>query len=250
MSITHLDALELSGRIAKGTLSPSELMDATLARIAAVNGEVNAIVSLRDYEALMQEAKAADIAPRKGWLHGIPMAIKDLANVAGLPTTQGSPLFNDDIAAQDDTMVASRLRAAGAIVIGKTNTPEFGLGSHTFNPVHGTTQNPYDPSRTCGGSSGGAAVALACGMLSVADGSDMMGSLRNPAAWNNVYGMRPSWGVVPSDAARASLSWISSPRLARWRAARRSGGLARYDGRARPASAPCPRHRAHVAAYP
>merc|ERR1711969_136075 len=111
----------------------------------------------------------------------------------------GSPLFKGTVAPKDDIMVA-RLRAAGAIVIGKTNTPEFGLGSHTFNPVHGATLNPYDLTRSCGGSSGGAAVALATGMLAIADGSDMMGSLRNPAAWNNVYGFRPSWGRVPSEA--------------------------------------------------
>ncbi len=179
-------------------ISAVELMRATLDRIAAVNGTVNAIVSLRDADALLAEAKAADQAERKGWLHGIPIAIKDLANAAGLPTSMGSPIFAGQMAESDDVMVA-RLRAAGAIVIGKTNTPEFGLGSHTFNPVFGATKNPYDPSRTCGGSSGGAAVALATGMLSVADGSDMMGSLRNPAAWNNVYGMRPTEGLVPSE---------------------------------------------------
>jgi amidase len=147
----------------------------------------------------MAAARAADAAPRRGWMHGLPVAVKDLANAAGLPTSMGSPLFAGQVAAADDLMVA-RMRAAGAIFIGKTNTPEFGLGSHTFNPVHGATGNAYDPARSAGGSSGGAAVALACGMLAVADGSDMMGSLRNPAGWNNVYGFRPSWGRVPDGA--------------------------------------------------
>ena len=193
-----MDALAQSAALEKGDLSALELMDATLARIEAVNPSVNAIVSLRDGDRLREEARAMDNAPRSGWLHGIPIAIKDLANAAGLPTSMGSPVFAGQVAQSDDTMVA-RLRAAGAIIIGKTNTPEFGLGSHTFNPVHGATRNPYDVTKTCGGSSGGAAVALATGMLSVADGSDMMGSLRNPAGWNNVYGMRPSWGTVPSE---------------------------------------------------
>ncbi len=191
-------ALDLSAMLASRQVSAHELMRATLERIDAVNPQVNAIVALRDPDALITEAKAADAADSKGWLHGIPIAIKDLANAAGLPTSKGSPLFAGQMAERDDIMVA-RLRAAGAIVIGKTNVPEFGLGSHTFNPVFGATRNPYDPARTCGGSSGGAAVALACRMLSVADGSDMMGSLRNPAAWNNVYGMRPTKGLVPDE---------------------------------------------------
>lgn len=193
-----MDALAQSAAIESGRFSAVELMDATLARIAAVNGTVNAVVSLRDADVLMAQARAADAAPRKGWLHGIPMAIKDLANVEGFPTSMGSPLFAGKIAAKDEVMVA-RLRAAGAVVIGKTNTPEFGLGSHTFNPVHGATFNPFDQARSAGGSSGGAAAALATRMVSVADGSDMMGSLRNPAGWNNVYGMRPTWGVVPGE---------------------------------------------------
>lgn len=199
MNISKMDALALSNAIAIQKLSAVEVMQATLARIEAVNSDVNAIVSLRGADDLLAEAKAADNAPHKGWLHGIPMAIKDLANAAGLPTSMGSPLFAEEIAPKDDLMVA-RLRAAGALIIGKTNTPEFGLGSHTFNPVHGATCNPYDLSKSAGGSSGGAAAALATGMLSVADGSDMMGSLRNPAGWNNVYGMRPTWGSVPSEA--------------------------------------------------
>ena len=196
--ILELSASTQAARIADGTLSAADLMAATLERIAAVNPQVNAIVALADADRLMAQAQAADAAQPAGPLHGLPVAVKDLANVAGMITSMGSPAFAGNVAAADDLMVA-RMRAAGAIFIGKTNTPEFGLGSHTFNPVHGTTANPYDLSRSAGGSSGGAAVALACRMLAVADGSDMMGSLRNPAAWGNVYGMRPSWGRVPGE---------------------------------------------------
>ncbi|MDF1670574.1 MAG: amidase [Roseovarius sp.] len=194
--ILTLTAVDQAARIAAKTLSAEDLMQATLARISQVNSKVNAIVSLRDADEVMSQARAADAQSPKGPLHGVPIAIKDLAHAKGLPTSMGSPAFAGQVAEADDLHVA-RLRAAGAIVIAKTNTPEFGLGSHTYNPVHGATLNPYDPSLTCGGSSGGAAVALATGMLSIADGSDMMGSLRNPAGWNNVYGMRPSWGRVP-----------------------------------------------------
>lgn len=192
------EALDQAAALETGEISAEELMRLTLARIEAVNGDVNAIVALRDTDALLAEARAADAAPRTGWMHGLPFAVKDLANAKGLPTSMGSPIFEGQIAVADDIVVA-RLRAAGAIIIGKTNTPEFGLGSHTFNPVYGATRNPYDTSRSAGGSSGGAAAALACRMLPVADGSDMMGSLRNPAAWNNVYGFRPSWSRVPSE---------------------------------------------------
>ncbi len=175
-------------------------MAATLARIARVNPQVNAIVSLRDADALLTEADRYDTllaqGQSMGWMHGIPQAIKDLAPTKGLRTTMGSPLMHDFVPKEDGLMV-QRMKAAGCIVIGKTNVPEFGLGSHTFNPVFGATLNPYDLSKTAGGSSGGAAAALATGMLSVADGSDFMGSLRNPAAWCNVFGMRPSQGRVP-----------------------------------------------------
>ena len=190
-------ALALQAMLDSKQISAAEVMQATLARIDAVNGSVNAVVSLRDHDALMAEAAQADATPRRGPLHGLPMAIKDLADAKGLPTSMGSPIYAGQVATSDALMVA-RLRAAGAIIIGKTNTPEFGLGSHTFNPVHGVTRNPYDLSRSAGGSSGGAAVALSTRMLALADGSDMMGSLRNPAAWNNIYGLRPSWGLVPS----------------------------------------------------
>lgn len=198
MDILDQDALSQSRALAEGEISSAELMQATLARIEAVNGRLNAIVALQDADGLMAAARAADATPRSGWLHGMPMAIKDLANVAGIITSRGSPIFANDMATSDD-IVVTRVKDAGAIIIGKTNTPEFGLGSNTFNPVYGRTANAYDASVTAGGSSGGAAVALASRMLSVADGSDMMGSLRNPAGWNNVYGMRPSWGTVPAE---------------------------------------------------
>lgn len=199
MDILDLSATALSRLIAAREVKPSEVMEATLARVAAVNGAVNAIVSMPDAEALMDQARAADAAAPAGWLHGLPLAVKDLVAVKGMRTTFGSPIFADHVPGTDD-LIAARMRAAGAIFIGKTNTPEWGHGSHSFNPVHGVTRNPYDLARTAGGSSGGAAAALAARMVAVADGSDMMGSLRNPAAFCNVYGFRPSYGLVPADA--------------------------------------------------
>jgi amidase len=196
--ILNRDALAISAALETGEISAVELMEATLAQIDVTNGEVNAVVSMPPRETLLDAARTADETPRNGWLHGIPVAVKDLANVKGLATSWGSPLFKDFIAPEDD-LVISRMRDAGAIFIGKTNTPEFGLGSHTFNPVHGATGNPYDTGRSAGGSSGGAAAALAMRQVCVADGSDMMGSLRNPAGWCNVYGHRPTWGLVPND---------------------------------------------------
>jgi len=177
-----------------------EKMQFALDAIERHNSRVNAVISLSDPDDLMKQAEAADQVPTEqhGLLHGEPIAIKDLANAAGFETSMGSPIFKKNHVKTDDIMVA-RMRASGAIIIGKTNTPEFGLGSHTFNPVHGATGNAYDATRSAGGSSGGAAVALATGMIRYADGSDMMGSLRNPAGWNNVYGMRPTWGLVPSE---------------------------------------------------
>ena len=195
--ILDLTAGELVTLMKRQELSAEDLMRSTLDHIDAVNGSVNAIVAMRDPEELLAEARAADTRSDRGTLHGLPVAVKDLANVAGLVTSQGSPVFANRVAEADDLHVA-RIRAAGAIFIGKTNTPEFGLGSHTFNPVYGTTVNAYSDAVSCGGSSGGAAVALATRMVSIADGSDMMGSLRNPAGWNNVYGFRPSWGRVPA----------------------------------------------------
>ena len=187
----NLDATEQLAALRAKTVSPRELMAETLDQIARLNPRINAIVALRDRDALLD---AADRAPA-GPLQGLPMAIKDLADTAGIPTTYGSPIFKDHVPEQDSPMVA-RLRQAGAVVIGKTNTPEFGLGSHSYNPVYGVTRNPYDLSRSAGGSSGGAGAALASRMVALADGSDMMGSLRNPAGWNNVFGFRPSYGLV------------------------------------------------------
>jgi amidase len=200
MSITGLSAYALSEAIHARKISCREVMQATLHRIKEVNPIHNAIVSLSDEADLLSQADLHDaLLTRnlsKGWLHGIPQAVKDLSNVAGFPTTEGSRLLSHFIPPESGLM-AQRMQNAGAIVIGKTNTPEFGLGSHTFNDVFGATANAFDTTKTAGGSSGGAAVALALNMLSVADGSDFMGSLRNPAGWNNVYGMRPSQGRVP-----------------------------------------------------
>ena len=188
-------ALALSARIASGAQSLPSLMEETLDRIGA--SRTNAVVSLRTRAELMAEAEAMAREAPRGWLHGIPLAVKDLVATAGIRTTYGSPIHADLVPKEDD-LLAERLRGAGAILIGKTNVPEFGLGSNTYNPVHGITRNPYDPSRTPGGSSGGAAAALAERLVPVADGSDMMGSLRNPAAFCNVYGMRPTHGLVPA----------------------------------------------------
>ncbi|UOK71389.1 amidase [Ancylobacter polymorphus] len=195
----ELSASELSRLIATRALAPSELMEAYLARLSAANPAINAIVSAVDPDALRAQARALDDAPPRGWLHGLPLAVKDLVAVRGVRTTYGSPLYREHVPEEDD-LVAARLRAAGAILAGKTNTPEWGQGSHSFNPVFGATRNPYDLTRSAGGSSGGAAAALAARLVPVADGSDMMGSLRNPAAFCNVYGFRPSWGLVPADA--------------------------------------------------
>lgn len=187
---TDPTALDLLGAMRAGRLDARDLMADTLDRIAADGS--NAIVSLRSRAALL--AEASDLRP--GPLSGLPMAIKNLVDTAGIRTTYGHPAFADHVPAADAPVVA-RLKAAGAIVIGKTNTPEFGLGSHSYNPVHGTTTNPWDATRSAGGSSGGAGAALAARLVALADGSDVMGSLRNPAAWNNVFGMRPTHGLLP-----------------------------------------------------
>lgn len=199
--LTELTAAQLSTAIHARDVSCRDVMTAFLARIAECNPAVNAIVSLRDAEVLLTEADACDEelahGLSRGWMHGMPQAIKDLAETKGLRTTFGSALLADWVP-NFDTLMVARMKAAGCIVIGKTNVPEFGLGSHTFNDVFGPTRNAFDHTRSAGGSSGGAAVALATHMLPVADGSDYMGSLRNPAAWNGVYGFRPSQGRVPA----------------------------------------------------
>ncbi len=195
--IGYQPAPALAGAIARRELSVSAVLETFLARIARINPAVNAIVTLDEPTARAQAARMdAAFDPRQRPLYGLPLAIKDLAQTSGLRTTFGSPIYRDFVPDVDELFVA-RLRAAGAIIIGKTNTPEFGAGSQTFNPVFGATRNPYDLERTCGGSSGGAAVALACGLVPLADGSDLGGSLRNPAAFCNVVGFRPSPGRVP-----------------------------------------------------
>jgi amidase len=183
MQINDLDASALSAAIHARQVSCRDVMRATLDRIAAVNPTFNAIVNLADEGVLLRQADDADrelaAGRSRGWLHGIPQAIKDAAPAQGFPTTFGCVLLKDAVA-EADGLTAARMKAAGAIVIGKTNIPEFGLGSHTFNELFGATRNAWDPAVTAGGSSGGAAVALALGLLPVADGSDFMGSLRNP----------------------------------------------------------------------
>ena len=198
--ICFMSAKEMADRIRKKELSCREVMEAHLAQIDRVNPKVNAIVTRIEPEEALIKADVADRIVARGDelgpLHGLPIAHKDLVPTKGLRTTFGSPIFKDFMP-DHDGLIVERLREAGTLLIGKTNTPEFGAGSQTYNEVFGETLNPYDTTRTCGGSSGGAAVSLACGMLPVADGSDMGGSLRNPANFNNIVGFRPSPGRVP-----------------------------------------------------
>lgn len=208
--LTALPAHVLAAMIAARKVSAAEVMTACLDRIGRLNPAVNAVIGLQDRAGLLAQAARADAAAHSGAalgpLHGLPHAVKDLSAVAGLPFTLGSPIFRDQVAKADGLMV-ERLRAAGVIFVGKTNSPEFGLGSHTYNPVWGTTRNPWDLTRSAGGSTGGGAVALALDLLPLADGSDYGGSLRNPAGWNNVFGMRPSLGRVPGDGPE---DWLTS----------------------------------------
>jgi amidase len=195
----YLSATELAALLRRRELGAAELMEAHLRRVEEVNGPVNAIVTLVAERAMDQARAADDDLARGRWrgpLHGLPVAHKDLVDTAGIRTTYGSPIFAGHVPAEDD-LIVRRMRAAGAITVGKTNTPEFGTGSHTVNEVFGATRNPYDLTRSAGGSSGGAAAALACGMVPLADGSDMGGSLRNPASFCGVVGLRPSLGRVP-----------------------------------------------------
>jgi amidase len=202
--LCFLSAVELARMIRRREVSCTEVMLAHLAQIERVNPRVNAMVTLVPEQGL-RAARAADAALAQGHapeaqdapLFGLPAAHKDLTRTKGIRTTFGSPLFRDFVP-DTDALIVERLKRAGAITIGKTNTPEFGAGSQTFNAVFGATRNPWDISKTCGGSSGGAAVALACGMVPIADGSDLGGSLRNPASFCNVAGFRPSTGRVPA----------------------------------------------------
>jgi amidase len=209
--LCFMNARDLATAIRSGELSSVEVVKAHLAQIDRVNPQVNAIVSLVAESALKEAQKADEqfsVGKDVGPLHGIPIAIKDVVDVAGIPTTKGSLALRDNIPKQD-ALIVERLRRAGAIIIGKTNVPEFAAGAHTFNEVFGTTRNPYDLSKTAGGSSGGAAAAVASGMIPLADGSDMGGSLRYPAAFNNVVGIRTSPGRVPTYPKAASLSPMS-----------------------------------------
>ncbi|WP_419946415.1 amidase [Candidatus Poriferisodalis sp.] len=208
LGVCGLAATQMATMLAAGEISARELLAAHLARIEEVNPALNAIVTFTPELAAVRAAAADEAHARGeslGLLHGLPVAHKDLALTAGVRTTMGSPLFAEFVP-DIDAIVVERQREAGAVMVGKTNTPEFGAGSHTFNPVFGFTRNPYDVTKTCGGSSGGAAVALAARMLPLCDGSDLGGSLRNPAAFCNIVGFRPSPGRVPS--ATAMDAWF------------------------------------------
>ncbi len=198
--ITELSGVALSAAIHARDVSCAEVLHAYLAQIDALNPQVNAIVALQDRETLHTQAQRLDLelaqGRSRGLLHGIPQAPKDIMPVQGMVTTKGSPVFVGEVS-QVDAIHFERMRASGAVFVGRTNSPEFGLGGHTYNPVYGATRNAWVPTRSAGGSSGGAAVATALHMLPFADGSDMMGSLRTPAAFNNVFGFRPSLGAVP-----------------------------------------------------
>ena len=203
--LCDLSAVELVARIRRKDVSARDVMTAHLARIERVNPKVNAIVTLVAERAMADAARADEAAAKGGALgvlHGLPVAHKDVIDTAGIRTTKGSRFYQDNVPTRDALMV-TRARSAGAITVGKTNMPELGAGSQTFNSVFGATRNPYDLTKTCGGSSGGAAVALASGMVPIADGSDVGGSLRNPAAFCNVVGLRSSPGRVPNE----SSSW-------------------------------------------
>lgn len=208
--LVMMDAASLASVIHSRQASCVEVMTAYLDHIEKINVRVNAIVALQDRGELLAQARGRDAqlahGESMGPLHGFPHAVKDLQAVKGIRTTMGSPILKDSVPSADSLMVG-RLRKAGAIFIGKTNTPEFGLGSHTYNPVYGVTRNAYEPTRSAGGSSGGAAVSLALRMVPVADGSDYGGSLRNPAGWNSVFGFRTSIGRIPTDARD---SWLPS----------------------------------------
>jgi amidase len=238
--LTDLSASELSSAIRQGLVSCVEVMQAYLERIDRYNAVYNAIVSRVDNEILLKQAALADNdlheGRYRGWLHGMPHAVKDLADAKGLPTSYGSPIYAGSMP-EADTLAIARIRAAGAIFIGKTNAPEFGYGSQSYNLVFGATGCAYDPLLTAGGSSGGAACGLATHMLPVADGSDMMGSLRNPGAFNNVIGFRPT---------QRSRSGPGGRRVLRSALHQRTDGAQRgryfppalYDGGCRPADAP------------
>jgi amidase len=198
--LCFLSARELAGLIRSRQLSARDVMAAHLSRIERINPVINALVARLDDRACLALADEADCALASGRavgpLHGLPWAFKDLEAAVGFPFTNGSPIYKTNMPATD-TVIVERIRRAGALPIGKTNVPEFGMGSHTYNRVYGTTRNPFDPSKSAGGSSGGAAAAVAAGLVPLADGSDLGGSLRNPGSFNNIVGFRPSVGLVP-----------------------------------------------------
>jgi amidase len=199
--ICSMRATDMAALIQQKKLSALDVMQAHLRRIEQINPKVNAIVTQVPENQLLAQARAADEAVARGTvlgsLHGLPVGVKDMSETKGIRTTYGSPLFKDFVPTFD-SLVVERIRNSGAILVGKTNIPEFAMGSQTFNPVFGATLNPYDLTKTCGGSTGGGAVALACGMVPLANGSDMGGSLRNPGNFCNVVGIRPSPGRVPN----------------------------------------------------
>jgi Asp-tRNA(Asn)/Glu-tRNA(Gln) amidotransferase A subunit family amidase len=213
MEPCDLTAREARSLIGRKALSPVELLESCIARVEAINPAVSAVVA-RDFERARLAAKAAEAAVARGEdlpaLHGLPFGVKDLEEVAGLRTTWGSPIYRDHVPERDQLIVA-HVKRAGGIVLGKTNTPEWGAGANTRNAVYGATGNPFDPTRSAAGSSGGSAVALATGMVPLATGSDTGGSLRNPAAFNGVVGFRPSPGLVPSE--KRAAGWSPLPVL-------------------------------------
>ena len=217
--ICFMPAARMASLIRQSKLSARDVMAAHLNQIDRVNPRLNAIITLLPHDQLLAQAQAADEAivhgRHLGPLHGIPIGVKDNYETSGIRTTFGSVLFRDYVP-EFDCLVVEREKHAGAIIVGKTNLPEFGLGSQTFNKVFGATPNPYDLTKTCGGSSGGGAVALACGMLPLADGGDMGGSLRNPPDFCNVVGLRTSPGRVPN-----------SPSLLGWQTQGVAGPMAR-----------------------
>src|SRR3954451_12465722 len=202
-----LPAVTARALIGERKLSPVELLESCIHRIEGIDPAVNAVIA-RSFDTARATARASEAAVMRGDalgpLHGLPLGVKDLIDAKGLPTSFGSVLFKDNIAAEDEAIVAM-LRRAGAIVIGKTNVPEWGAGGNTRNALHGATGNPFDPERSAAGSSGGSAVALATGMVPLATGSDTGGSLRNPAAFCGIVGFRPSPGLVPSET--RALGW-------------------------------------------
>lgn len=211
--LTWLSTRDLAARLASGGISAREALEDHLRRLEAVNPAINAIVTM-DGERAAERAAAADArfaaGEPLGPLHGVPMTHKESTDVAGLPTTRGSALFRDNVATED-ALVIARLHEAGVITTGKSNVPEFTAGSHTFNRLFGTTVNPFDTTRSAGGSSGGAAAAIAAGVQASGDGSDMGGSLRTPAAFTNIVGMRPTNGRIPRALPSDPWAWLAQP---------------------------------------